>query len=107
MYMSDAGYRKYLKETGKTELRRRKVDLPNPSAALLYVENMLSEKWTWAILPHNCVTFVEAVLEAGGGSWGSYSNCPALATSDNVSERIQSFYNWIESGVYNMYSLSR
>jgi hypothetical protein len=105
MYMTEAGYRQYLKDTGKKELRRRKVDLPNPHDAELYVEKLLSDKWTWAVLPHNCVSFVEAVIKAGGGTWGSYSNCPALATSDSVSERIQSFYRWMNTGVSNLYGL--
>lgn len=107
MYMNGAGFRRYLKETGKTELRRRPVPLPNPGAALLYIESLLSEKWTWAVLPHNCVAFVEAVIEAGGGDWGSYSNCPALATAESVSQRINAFYRWMESGVYGVYGFSR
>ena len=107
MYMNYSGYRRYLKETGKSELRRKKIELPNPSGSLLYIERLLSEKWTWAVLPHNCVSFVEAVIEAGGGSWGSYSNCPALATADTVSDRIQSFYNWMENGIYNLYGVPR
>jgi hypothetical protein len=32
-YMNDSGYRRYLREAGKTELRRRKVELPNPGNA--------------------------------------------------------------------------
>jgi hypothetical protein len=106
MYMNDTGYRRYLKETGKTELRRRAVDIPHPDAALLYVEKLLSDKWTWAVLPHNCVAFVEAVIGAGGGGWGSYSNCPALATADSVQTRINYFYQWMESGVYNVYGVA-
>lgn len=106
MYMNDTGYRRYLKETGKRELRRRALSLPNPSGAYLYLENLLSEKWTWAVLPHNCVSFVEAVIDAGGGDWGSYSNCPALATSDSINDRIGRFYQWMESGVYGVYGLS-
>lgn len=105
MYMNDAGYRRYLRDTGKTELRRRPVDLPNPAGAFLYVEKLLSEEWTWAVLPHNCVSFVEAIIDAGGGSWGSYSNCPALATADSVSQRINAFYRWMESGVYGVYGV--
>jgi hypothetical protein len=102
-YMNDAGYRRYLKEAGKSELRRMPVSLPRPNAAFLYIEGLLAEKWTWAVLPHNCVTFVEGVIEAGGGNWGSYSNCPALATADSVSDRINSFYRWMENGVYGVY----
>ncbi len=104
LYMNDSGYNRYLKETGKIELRRRKIKLPNPSGALLYVEKLLAEKWTWAVLPHNCVAFVEEVVKAGGGDWGSYSNCPALATADSLSNRIQSIYNWMGRGVYDLES---
>ena len=107
MYMNAAGYRRYLKETGKSELRRRSISLPNPDAALLYIESLLAEKWTWAVLPHNCVSFVEAIIAAGGGNWSSYSNCPALATTDSVSQRINSLYQWIESGIYGIYGVPR
>ena len=107
MYMNDTGYRRYLKETGKRELSRRKMDLPNPSKAMLYVEGLLSEKWTWAVVPHNCVSFVEEVIDAGGGNWGSYSNCPALATAETVEDRLQSFYRWMESGIYHLYGVPR
>lgn len=106
-YMNDAGYRRFLKENGKRELRRRQIKLPNPSGALLYIERLLSEKWWWAILPHNCVTFVEEVITAGGGNWGSSSNCPVIATEDSVSQRIQSFYIWMESEVYGLYGAPR
>jgi len=105
MYMNDAGYRTYLKDTGKVELRRRPLNLPKPDAAYLYVEGILSQKWTWAVLPHNCVAFVEGVIEAGGGDWSSYSNCPALATADSVSDRINSFYRWMESSIYGVYGV--
>jgi hypothetical protein len=107
MYMNDSGYRRYLKEAGKRELRRRKVDLPNPAGAELFVERLLSDKWLWAVLPHNCVSFVEEVINAGGGTWGSYSNCPALATADSVSDRIEAFYRWMNSEVYNLYGVSQ
>ena len=49
MYMTEAGYRQYLSETRKRELRRRALSLPNPSGAYLYLEGLLSEKWTWAV----------------------------------------------------------
>ncbi len=107
MYMNDSGYRRYLKETGKSELRRRQVDVPNPTAAALYVENLMSDKWTWAVLPHNCVSFVEAVIKAGGGTWGSYSNCPAVATADGLSDRLQAFYTRMNSDILDLYGAPR
>lgn len=106
-YMNDSGYRRYLTESGKTELRRRRIELPNPEGALLYLEGLLAEKWTWLVLPNNCVTFVEGLIQAGGGTWGSYSNCPGVAAAPTLPERIQSFYNWMESGIYGIYGVPR
>lgn len=105
MYMDDAGFARYLRETGKLEIRRQKVNLPNPQAAATYVESLLGEKWTWGVLPHNCVAFVEEVIAAGGGDWGSYSNCPVVATSDTVAERIQKFFNSLEGEIYHLYGV--
>ncbi len=107
MWMDEPGYARYLASNGKRELRRRKISLPNPAGARNYIECGLSEMWTWAVLPHNCVAFVEEVIKAGGGSWGSYSNCPAIAVSDTVEERIERFYGWMESGVYELYGAPR
>src|SRR5690606_18206778 len=81
-YMTEAGYQRYLKENGKSELRRRHLALPDPQAARVYLERLMSETWNWYLLPNNCVAFVEEVIAAGGGTWGSYSNCPAVATQD-------------------------
>ncbi len=107
LYMNDAGYQRYLSSNSKTELRRRQVNLPNPAGASDFIERRLADTWTWGVLPHNCVAFVEAVISAGGGSWGSYSNCPAIAVSDTLEERIQQFYSWLESGVYELYGVPR
>jgi hypothetical protein len=107
LYMNQAGYARYLAENGKKELRRRPVDLPDPAGARDYIENRLSSTWTWLGLPHNCVTFAESVIAAGGGSWSSYSNCPKIAMSDSLSERIERFYDWLESGVYEMRKVPR
>lgn len=106
-YMSDAGYRRYLQETGKRELRRLPMNLPNPTGANLEMERLLSEKWTWGVLPHNCVSFVESIISAGGGNWGSYTNCPALATADTIDASIQNLLNWAEKSVYSAYGVAR
>lgn len=106
-YMSEAGYRRYLSESGKTELRRIPVHVPNPSGALIYLEQMMSGKWTWLVLPNNCVAFVEEVLAAGGADWASASNCPALATAPTISERVNSFLIRLESEIYGLYGIPR
>ena len=106
-YMSEAGYRRYLRESGKRELRRIPLTLPDPQAAERYLENLLSNQWQWAVLPNNCVAFVEEVIQAGGGTWGSYSNCPDLATQDTISTRIQRFLGQLESEIYGLYGVPR
>jgi hypothetical protein len=106
-YMSEAGYQRYLRESGKTELRRRYLSLPDPQGALMYLEGLMAGTWTWLVLPNNCVAFVEEVIKAGGGTWSSYSNCPDLATQDTISERAQRFLNTLENEIYRLYGVPR
>jgi hypothetical protein len=104
-YMDPNGFRRYLRETGKRELARRLVDIPYPDKAYLELESQLADKWTWLVLPHNCVTFCEDIISAGGGEWGSYSNCPALATTDSLDARLRSAYVWMSSNINNLYGV--
>jgi hypothetical protein len=106
-YMSETGYRRYLREAGKTEIRRRYLNLPDPQGALLYLEELMANKWTWLVVPNNCVAFVEEVIRAGGGTWGSYSNCPDIATQDTIPQRINRFLNQLESEIYHLYGVPR
>lgn len=80
--MAEDGYRRYLKEHGKSELKRFSVTISNPMGAMLKLEELLSAKWTWGVLPHNCASFVEDIVQAGGSKAGLYSNCPALEKFD-------------------------
>jgi len=98
-YMTSSNFTRYLKENGKSEIRRRLMALPNPTRALNYLEGLMSKTWFWGILPHNCVAFVEDVIEAGGGGWSSASNCPALATTDSIEERANRFMNEMDNAV--------
>ena len=66
-YMDEAGYQRYLEETGKTELRRIPVFIRNPAASQLKLEELLNQKWRWGAVVHNCETFVEDIILAGGG----------------------------------------
>lgn len=76
-YMDEFGFRKYLATTGKSVIRRTFVPLPAPAKAYAKAEQLLSMPWSWWLLPHNCATFVEKVLQAGGTRAGLYGNCPA------------------------------
>ena len=106
-YMDEGGYRRYLAETGKTEITRRRVGLPNPDGALIDLENLMARKWLWAVVPNNCVTFAEEVIAAGGGTWASLSNCPAVSTADGLQYRIQLFLNRLENEIRGLYGVPR
>lgn len=66
-YMDEAGYQRYIRETGKTELRRFPLHLTDKAAAHLKLEQLLSKPWGWWVVRHNCETFVEEIVVAGGG----------------------------------------
>lgn len=106
-YMTSEGYRRYLREGGKVELRRRGISLPKPEGARLYLEKALSEKWLWAVLPHNCVAFVEEIIKAGGGGWSSMTNCPAIAVDDDASTQIRQFFIQLDNEIHRIYGVPR
>lgn len=72
------GYRRYLQEHQKRELRRTFVSVPNPGGAHQRLEELLAKQWSWFVLPNNCASFVEEVVAAGGSKAGLYLNCPAI-----------------------------
>jgi len=74
--MGPAGFRRYLRDNGKRELDRVRVPLLRPAAAMARLEELLSVKWTWFVLPHNCARFVEEIVQAGGSSASLLGNCP-------------------------------
>lgn len=79
-FMTEQGYRRYLRENEKREIGRSFIQVPRPEACNAKLEELLLNQWTWFVLPHNCVNFVEVVLQAGGVQGGLYSNCPRLET---------------------------
>ncbi len=106
-YMTQDGYLRYLREAGKSEIRRVPVSIPNPNAARSELERLLSENWTWLVVPNNCVSFVEEVIAAGGGTWASTSNCPAAATAPTMSQRVGEFMMRLENDIYRLYGVPR
>ena len=75
-FMHESGYRRYLKENSKRELRRWPIKLPNPKRAHEKLHELIEKPWLWGILAHNCASFVEEVVQAGGSKVGIYLNCP-------------------------------
>lgn len=75
-YMTEAGYRRYSSEGGKTELFRRHIHLPDPSGAQRKLEELSVKRWPWLVVPNNCVSYVEDILSAGGANDAILSNCP-------------------------------
>lgn len=75
--MNELGFRRYLRENKKRVLSRRAVAITNPEGAQAKLETLMSQRWTWMVLPNNCSSFVEEVVQAGGSSAGLYWNCPA------------------------------
>jgi hypothetical protein len=104
-YMDEAGYRRYLKENGKVELRRLPLSLPKPQEALLFLEGLMANKWFWKGLPDNCVSFVEDVIASGGGTWSSASNCPSVATAETITQRIERFVAQLQGEIYRAYGV--
>ena len=75
--MDQLGYQRYIHENNKNELSRTFVPLKYPQRSMVKLVELLSRKWSWWLLPNNCASFVEEVLQAGGTTAGLYSNCPA------------------------------
>jgi hypothetical protein len=77
-FMREDGFQRYLKENGKHEIRRWRIQIPNPAGAHRKLEELLAKPWRWLLLPNNCTTFVEEVVQAGGSKAGMYFNCPSV-----------------------------
>ena len=77
-YMNEAGYRRYIVENDKKELRRVRVHLPNPEGAQRKFEELSAKQWRWVVLPNNCASYIEKIFAAGGSKVSSLANCPVL-----------------------------
>ncbi len=102
-HMSQSGFARYLQEAGKTEIRRVYVPLPEPQAALNYLDALMRANWTWLLLPNNCVAFCEEIISAGGGTWSSASNCPSVATQPTLEQRATEFLAELERSIWALY----
>lgn len=76
-FMHESSYQRYLKETGKREIRRWIVKLSNTQGAHQKLHELMKKQWLWLAVPNNCASFIEEVVQAGGSKAGMYFNCPA------------------------------
>ena len=65
-FMDEDQFQRYLKENDKTIVTVLPINVPNPERAQLKLEELLSHKWTWLGVVHNCETMVEEIVMAGG-----------------------------------------
>lgn len=65
-WMNEQGYQRYLSESGKRELRRFRAVITEPNEAMLELERYMARRNLYLGRWLNCVTFVEAVIQAGG-----------------------------------------
>ncbi|TFW27941.1 hypothetical protein [Massilia horti] len=75
-FMPQSNYMRYLKENGKREIRRSPIKLPNPKGAHEKLHELIEKPWIWGAVVHNCTSFEEEVVRAGGSNAGQYFNCP-------------------------------
>lgn len=80
--MTEKQYQRYIKENNKTELHRKRIFVSNPTAATNKLNHLLKNKWTWGIIPNNCLNFVEEVVQAGRSNFRMLTNCPTLIIDD-------------------------
>ena len=75
-FIPESHYMRYLKENGKREIRRWEIKLPNPKGAHEKLHELMEKPWFWGVVAHNCTSFSEEVVQAGGSNAGQYFNCP-------------------------------
>jgi hypothetical protein len=66
-FMNESQFQRYLKEQDKYIITVVPIQIPYPEKAQLKLETLLSEKWLWGVVVHNCETLVEEIVMAGGG----------------------------------------
>jgi hypothetical protein len=65
-FMNEQQFQRYLSENQKTIVTVLPIHIRYPEKAQLKLEELLSKKWTWGGVFHNCESMVEAVIMAGG-----------------------------------------
>lgn len=88
-YMTESEYRAYLRTEGKTEVMRRRSEVPHPGKATAKLRELMDGKWLSFLVSHNCASFAGEVLQAGGNFYTIPDHCPAMdLASEAFWERI-------------------
>ncbi len=80
-FMNKIQFARYLRENDKTILFTTRRYFKNKKAALKKLKNLLKEKWSWLVIPHNCMSFAEDIVAAGEDDMALITNCPTLLQS--------------------------
>lgn len=81
----DSVYRTYLtRGRGKTELARKYLAIPKPGQAQARLEELMNTKWRTLLIRHNCVTFAQEIIKAGGNFWDFATECPVLGMGSQL-----------------------
>jgi hypothetical protein len=66
-FMTEVQFQRYLRENNKFIVTVMRIHIPDPGKAQMELEMMLSRKWLWLGVVHNCESLVEKIVMAGGG----------------------------------------
>jgi hypothetical protein len=95
-FMREPGYRQYLLENTKHEIRRLDAKIKNPAASYQKLTDLMNDSWTWGVLIHNCATFVQQIINAGGGDLSVALNCPDQEFLQSLQHEAESAFSAID-----------
>jgi hypothetical protein len=73
---SEANYKRFLFENKKVEFSRKRLTIPEPKKAEERLTKLMHNRWAYGLFVHNCATFTEEVVKAGGNFWDFPDACP-------------------------------
>ncbi len=65
--MNETQFQRYLQDHKKFIISVTRINIPNPEKSQRKMEEVLSGKWFWGGIVHNCESLVEEIVTAGGG----------------------------------------
>jgi hypothetical protein len=84
--MNEDQFQRYLSENNKTIVTVMLVTIPEPEKSQAKLEELLSTKWGWGAIVHNCESMVEEIVMAGGGPKLRHGMFPLPMNATNMCE---------------------